>query len=194
MTQLSALNSIHQKGKFGNYENKNENNLLKISEISNLIIFQIVQFKHSIIDSNNLIIDNLNLPKPLKITSNDSTRILWMGPNNWLIVSSKLDLLDSESVKIDKMNFALTNLSNSKAIIEIEGDLTNEVLKKGCPLNIDAMKKDDCSNSIFNSISVTLDIVSDNPKKTRLICSRSYGESFYHSITDASLEYGYIAI
>ena len=117
-----------------------------------------------------------------------------MGPNNWLIVSSKLDLLDSESVKIDKMNFALTNLSNSKAIIEIEGDLTNEVLKKGCPLNIDAMKKDDCSNSIFNSISVTLDIVSDNPKKTRLICSRSYGESFYHSITDASLEYGYIAI
>jgi sarcosine oxidase subunit gamma len=194
MTQLSALNSIHQKGKFGNYENKNENNLLKISEISNLIIFQIVQFKHSIIDSNNLIIDSLNLPKPLKVTSNDATRILWMGPNNWLIVSSKLDLLDSESVKIDKMNFALTNLSNSKAIIEIEGDLTNEVLKKGCPLNIDAMKKDDCSNSIFNSISVTLDIVSDNPKKTRLICSRSYGESFYHSITDASLEYGYIAI
>ena len=194
MTQLSALNSIHQKGKFGNYENKNENNLLKISEISNLIIFQIVQFKHSIIDSNNLIIDNLNLPKPLKVTSNDATRILWMGPNNWLIVSTKLDFLDSESVKIDKMNFALTNLSNSKAIIEIEGDLTNEVLKKGCPLNIDAMKKDDCSNSIYNSISFTLDIVSDNPKKVRLICLRSYGESFYHSITDASLEYGYIAI
>ena len=194
MTQLSVLNSIHQKGKFGNHESINENNLLKISEINNLIIFQIVQFKNSIIDSNNLIIDNLNLPKPLKVTSNDATRILWMGPNNWLIVSSKLDLLDSESVKIDKMNFALTNLSNSKAIIEIEGDLTNEVLKKGCPLNIDAMKKDDCSNSIFNSISVTLDIVSDNPKKTRLICSRSYGESFYHSITDASLEYGYIAI
>ena len=194
MTQLSVLNSIHQKGKFGNYENKNENNLLKISEINNLIIYQIVQFKHSIIDSNNLIIDNLNLPKPLKVTSNDTTRILWMGPNNWLIVSSKLDLLDSESVKIDKMNFALTNLSNSKAIIEIEGDLTNEVLKKGCPLNIDAMKKDDCSNSIYNSISVTLDIVSDNPKKVRLICLRSYGESFYHSITDASLEYGYIAI
>lgn len=194
MTQFSVLNSIHKKGKFGNHENKNEKNLLKISEINNLIIFQIVQFKHSIIDSNNLIIDNLNLPKPLKVTSNDATRILWMGPNNWLIVSSKLDLLDSESVKIDKMNFALTNLSNSKAIIEIEGDLTNEVLKKGCPLNIDAMKKDDCSNSIFNSISVTLDIVSDNPKKTRLICSRSYGESFYHSITDASLEYGYIAI
>ena len=194
MTQLSALNSIRQKGKFGNYENKNENNLLKISELSNLIIFQIVHFKHSKINSNNLILDNLNLPKPLKVTSNDATRILWMGPNNWLIVSTKLDFLDSESVKIDKMNFALTNLSNSKAIIEIEGDLTNEVLKKGCPLNIDAMKKDDCSNSIYNSISVTLDVVSDNPKKVRLICLRSYGESFYHSITDASLEYGYIAI
>ena len=58
----------------------------------------------------------------------------------------------------------------------------------------DVMKKNDCSNSIYNSISFTLDFVSDNPKKVRLICLRSYGESFYHSITDASIEYGYIAI
>ena len=31
-----------------------------------------------------------------------------MGPNNWLIVSKRLDLLESESKKIDNVNFAFT--------------------------------------------------------------------------------------
>jgi sarcosine oxidase subunit gamma len=194
MTQLSVLNSIHKKGKFGNHENKNEKNLLKISEVNNLAIFQLVKFNHSVIGNDNLNIDNLDLPEILKVTSNDATRILWRGPNNWLIVSKKLDLLENESKKIDNTNFALTDLSNSKTIIEIEGDLADEVLKKGCPLNIDQMKEGDCSNSIYNSIAVTLDFISDNPKKIRVFSLRSYGESFYHSITDACLEYGYIAI
>src|SRR6056300_1566213 len=104
MTQLSVLNSIHKKGKFGNHENKNEKNLLKISEVNNLAIFQLVKFKHSVIGNDNLNIDNLDLPEILKVTSNDATRILWMGPNNWLIVSKKLDLLENESKKIDNTN------------------------------------------------------------------------------------------
>jgi hypothetical protein len=29
MTQFSALNSIHKKGKFGNHENKNEKKFIK---------------------------------------------------------------------------------------------------------------------------------------------------------------------
>ena len=90
MTQFSVLNLIHKKRKFGNHENKNEKNLLKISEINNLAIFQLVKFKHSDIENDYLTIDHLGLPAPLKVTSNDTTRILWMAPNNWLIVSKKL--------------------------------------------------------------------------------------------------------
>ena len=36
--------------------------------------------------------------------------------------------------------------------------------------------------------------IEQNPDKIRLITLRSFGESFYHSITDASLEFGYKAI
>jgi sarcosine oxidase subunit gamma len=34
-------------------------------------------------------------------------------------------------------------------------------------------------------------MLNSNPDKARLFALRSFGESLYHSITDASLEFGY---
>jgi len=34
-------------------------------------------------------------------------------------------------------------------------------------------------------------MIDDKPDKVRLFALRSFGESLYHSITDASLEFGY---
>ena len=194
MTNVSSLNQIHKLGKFGDYENKKDESLIKISEVSNICIFQIVKFKNSIFDISEIKIDGLDLPKPLKANFNDSTRILWLGPDNWYIFSTKLDLFKTEINKFDDKNFAITNLSHSRAIIEIEGNLADEVLKKGCPLNINHLGIGDCANSVYNGISITIDFISNDPKKIRISGLRSFGESLYHSITDASLEYGYIAI
>ena len=94
----------------------------------------------------------------------------------------------------DDKNFAITDLSHSRSIIEIEGDLTDEIIKKGCPLNINELGKEDCANSSFHGITVTIDFLSNDPKKIRLFALRSFGESLYHSVSDACLEYGYKAV
>ena len=47
MSTISALANVHSVGQFGDYENKNDNELLKISEIKDLLIVQIVQHKNS---------------------------------------------------------------------------------------------------------------------------------------------------
>ena len=193
MSSISALSNVHLNGQFGDYKNKNEKDLLKISEVKNLLIVQIVQYKSSSVSLENLKIDNLSFKdESLSVSNNDNTRILWNAPKNWLLVSTKIELAKEIEEKFDEMNFAITDLSHSRAIIEIEGVQSKEVLKKGCPFNFNEFNKNNCLNSTFNGIAVSVDMLDDNPSKMRIFSLRSFGESLYHSITDASLEYGYI--
>jgi heterotetrameric sarcosine oxidase gamma subunit len=191
----SALEKIHFKGLFGDYEDKNEKDLLKISENKDLLIIQIVQYKNSSTALDKLTIDELNLKnEALNVVSNSDTRILWNGPNNWLLVSNKKKLLREIVKKFDETNFAVTDLSHSRAIIELDGENAKEVLKKGCPYNFNELKKDNSLNSTFNGMSVTIDLLDNNPNKIRIFTLRSFGESLYHSITDSCLEFGYKSI
>ena len=191
MSTISALANVHSTGQFGDCENKN-NNLLNISEIKNLLIVQIVQYKNSSISFEDIKIDGLNLKdEPLSVINNNETRILWNGPKNWFLISTKKDLLNNVIEVFQETDFAVTDLSHSRAIIEIEGEEAIEVLKKGCPFNFNTLEKNNSINSTYNGIAFTVDKLDDNPNKIRLFTLRSFGESLYHSITDASLEFGY---
>ena len=140
-------------------------------------------------------IENLTLPNQvLKVNCNEVTRILWCGPNNWFLVSTKKELISDIKKLFKDTDFAVTDLSHSRAVIELEGKNSKEILKKGCPFNFNELEKDHCVNSVFNGITLTIDMINNNPNKVRLFALRSFGESLYHSITDACLEDGYKTI
>ena len=192
MNTISALANVHLSGQFGDYEGKNESDLLKMSEIKNLLIVQIVQHKNSSVSIESIDVDGLKLKdEPLNVMQNNDTRVLWNGPKNWLLISTNHDLIKNVLQNFKETDFAVTDLSHSKAIIEIEGKEVKEVLKKGCPFNFNTLEKNNSINSTYNGIAFTVDMLNDNPDKIRLFTLRSFGESFYHSITDASLEFGF---
>ena len=195
MSTISALANVHLEGRFGDHENKNESDILKIKELKNLLIVQIVQYKNSTVSIEKILIDNLKLKNsPLSVVSNNNTRILWNAPNNWLLVSNNKNL-SKEIFKVFKeTDFAVTDISHSRATIEIEGKMVKEVLKKGCPFNFNDLNKDNSVNSTYNGIAFTVDVLDVNPDKVRLFALRSFGESLYHSITDASLEFGFKSV
>ena len=192
MTSISPLKEIIKKGLFGDNEGKKDNEIVKIKEITKLLIVQIAQYKNSSLEIKELTIDKLTLPNDaLGVNSNQDTRILWNGPKNWLLVSNKKDLLSDLKQSFKENDFAITDLSHSRAVIELEGENAKEILKKGCPFNFNELKKNNCVNSVFNGITITIDMLNDNPNNLRLFVLRSFGESLYHSISDACLEDGY---
>jgi sarcosine oxidase subunit gamma len=107
-------------------------------------------------------------------------------------MTNKKEVLSEIGKNFIEKDFAVTDISHSKSIIELEGDEAKEVLKKGCPFNFNELYKNNCLNSTFNGMSIIVDMINDKPDTFRIFSLRSFGESLYHSLTDASLEFGYI--
>ena len=195
MTAITPLESIHKKGLFGDHHKKNEKDLLKISEVKYLTIVQIVQYKRSKVQLNSIQIDGLefSLQSP-KVSSNKETRILWSAPSTWLVISRRENIVEIIKDKCNSDNFAITDISHSRAIIQIKGLQAKDILKKGCPLNFNEFENNNCAGTVFHGINIVVDFVGSNPDTFNLLTLRSFGESFYHHITDAALEFGYAGV
>ena len=89
-----------------------------------------------------------------------------------------------------ELKFSLQNLKE-------QFPFSNLNIVFGCGGNRDIEKRPlmgTIANKYCDKVYLTDDNPRDeNPNKIRLFTLRSFGESFYHSITDSSLEYGYIA-
>ena len=68
------------------------------------------------------------------------------------------------------------------------------MLKKGSPINFNEFTVNSCAGTVFNGITIMIDLVSEDPETFNLLTLRSFGESFYHHITDSALEFGYVGI
>ena len=195
MTALTPLESIHKKGLFGDHHKKHEGELIQISEVKKLNIIQIVQYKKSKTNINEIKIDGLELSEENStVRANNKTRILWSGPRIWLILSNKENIIEDIKKNCKEKDFAITDISHSRAVIQIKGSQAKEVLKKGTPINFNEFSINKCAGTIFNGITIVIDLVSDDVDTFNILTLRSFGESLYHHITDASLEFGYVGV
>ena len=192
--KVSALHFDHHIGLFGDHDGKN--NLLKIKELKDLNIFQVAKFKKNSADVSQIKIDDVSLPlSNPSVSCNSDIRILWTGPDTWTFISEN-PLKEKIASSFNDIDFGITDLSHSRAAIQIQGDNAIDVLKKGSPLNFneDQFSVNSSANTTYNGINILIDFISLDPKTLNIYSLRSFGGSFYHSITDSALEYGYEGI
>ena len=195
MSKISPLLNSQELGLHGNYKSKDEADLLIIKEITNLKIYQISKYKNSDADIKNISLNGHNFPTNAGLSAGDENiRIQWHAPNVWMVLSNNENIFQEINKQFLDSDFAITDLSHSRAIIQVKGKDALNVIKKGSPLNLNNFGKNNCANSVYRGITITLDMINSDPLTLNIMALRSFAGSFHHAITDASLEFGFKAI
>tara|TARA_B100001093_G_scaffold519669_1_gene609754 strand:- start:3125 stop:3712 length:588 start_codon:yes stop_codon:yes gene_type:complete len=195
MIKASPLSNSHELGIHGNCKDKDQSNLLAIREITNIKIYQLSKYKKSNFDINNFSLDDNKLPTEAGLsTGNENLRIQWQAPDVWMILSHNKNIIQEIERRCEDDDFAITDLSHSRAILEVKGKDALNIIKKGSPLNLNNFRKNNCANSVYHGITVSIDMINDDPITLNIMALRSFAGSFHHAITDASLEFGFKAI
>jgi len=106
-------------------------------------------------------------------SSKEKIASLWLGPNEWLLVSNneipkETNIYELEQVLFDnisKTNLgAITNVTDHFTIFQLSGSNIFEVLSKGCPFdfNSDDFGNNKVVQTILNHVDVTIYRKSEN--------------------------------
>ena len=138
----------------------------------------------------------LPLPKPLSYVEGKGRRILWMGPDEFLIMApqNEFSLISDQIIEFSKnQGYATADISDSLCILGIRGKFARETLMKGCSL--DFISPDfsigSVVSTIFEKMPITiiqLNSIAEN-NVFQILLNRSYAHHFWLWLEASSKEY-----
>lgn len=132
--------------------------------------------------------------QPNRVASMRSVRTLWLGPDEWLVTAPEgaaPDLMGRITRALANRQAAISDLSASRAIIEITGPRARALLEKGCGLDLHprAFGPGSCAQTLFAGLPVIIDQLSAAPAY-RLFVRRSAARWLAEWLIDAAGEFG----
>lgn len=129
--------------------------------------------------------------RPNRASGAGDTQALWTGPDRWLIVapagrSPKAAL--AQTLGSDQA--AITELDHGRTVIRVSGAKARTVLAKGCLLDLHpkSFAPGQTAQTALFHVNVLIHAVGAD--SFDLYVPRSYGQSFWEALTDASGEFG----
>ena len=137
----------------------------------------------------------LGAPLPVRpgtVATAGRRRVLWLGPDEWLIVGPDGDApLIEQAVRPVLGEYAsLVDVSADAATIELSGPAARDVLEKGCSIDLHprAFGPGRCAQTLVASAGVILDQVDAVPSY-RLLVRASFARYLADWLVDATAEY-----
>ena len=127
-------------------------------------------------------------------TSNvsDKTRIIWTGPNRWLIVEPETrDLTSLIKNQIKETSVAIIELSHARSLIEIDGVMTRELLLKGAAIDFhpEVFLVKHCVQTTFFNLSALICCLDEN--RFNIFIARGFALDLWQKVQEAAEEFGY---
>ncbi len=124
---------------------------------------------------------------------NDGTRILWLGPDEWLLVApvgNEQQLMETLADTLTKFHAAAVDVSESRTVLSVGGPSASEALAKGCSLDLHprSFATGQCAQSEIARAHAIYHKVGEDPV-FELYIHRSYAEYVWMWLEDATGEY-----
>tara|TARA_Y100000590_G_scaffold45520_1_gene48391 strand:+ start:900 stop:1475 length:576 start_codon:yes stop_codon:yes gene_type:complete len=133
---------------------------------------------------------NAILPvKPNTYVKNDNVKVIWLGPNEWLITSNQ-NLYKNLKKEIGDIHASVTDVSENRTVIRISGEQIFKLLSKFLVLDLEKNLPNEsaCAQTLFVKVPVLL-VRNNNEKQIPeidIFTNRSHANYIYNLIVDGS--------
>lgn len=133
---------------------------------------------------------NAILPvQPNTYVTNDNVKVIWLGPNEWLITNNQ-NLYKNLKNEIGDIQTSVTDVSENRTVIRISGDQIFKLLSKFLVLDLEKNLPDEssCAQTLFVKVPVLL-VRNNNEKQIPeidIFTNRSHAKYIYNLIVDGS--------
>jgi sarcosine oxidase subunit gamma len=188
----SALDGQIESGRFGNL--KTEPGIF-IKENHPLSIVQLETREPPAKDFLNIIKNLFKFdvpPAPNTSSVSDKTRIIWTGPNRWLIVEPETrDLTSLVKSQIKENSVSIVDLSHARSSVGIDGLMTRDLLLKGAAIDFhpEVFLVNHCVQTTFFNLSALICCLDKN--RFNIFIARGFALDLWQKVQEAAEEFGY---
>jgi len=132
----------------------------------------------------------VDLPSTPKAVTVKDVRLLWAGPSQWLVVSPQTDLPSRLSAELGTLA-AVSDQSDARAVLRLEGESARTALAKGCSVDLHPLAFGPASTAITAIAGMGVQLWRDDDGDVfHLTVARSMAGSFWSWLMASSAEFG----
>lgn len=133
---------------------------------------------------------NAILPvQPNTYVTNDNVKVIWLGPNEWLITNNQ-NLYKNLKNEIGDIQASVTDVSENRTVIRISGDQIFKLLSKFLVLDLEKNlpTKSTCAQTLFVKVPILLlrNHSDDQLPEVDLFLIKSHANYVYNLIVDGT--------
>ncbi|MGW0816497.1 sarcosine oxidase subunit gamma [Streptomyces viridiviolaceus] len=137
---------------------------------------------------------DVTLPGPVSAELSGDVKVLWMGPDEWLLVAPdgrQDDLLAQLRSAVGDEFATVTDVSAQRTTLALSGHLVRTVLAQGCAIDLDPRETPvgSCLNTLLAQAPVTLVVRGEAASDVWLLVRSSFASYLATWLVDACTEY-----
>ncbi|MEV4054982.1 sarcosine oxidase subunit gamma family protein [Amycolatopsis sp. NPDC049688] len=125
------------------------------------------------------------LPGPCTFTSGNGVDLLWMGPDEYLVLAEPGRQAELEA-SLSRESDAVVDVSAQRNVYRLTGEHAADVLAHGCSIDLEVSPPGTCVQTLLARTGIVLMVREDG---YTVLVRQSFSDYFIAWLADASLEY-----